>query len=234
MIDAGVAIALMTTQATIQPANRPGPMTQRAPHGASVYPTVPLDIPAEDQLEQLLQYRRQYPQWIDDIDAEIQERFLKTHAILILDMAGLTTTTQNQGIIPALEAIFHLRDRVIPLLADHGGRLLKAEADNVYGVFDDPRSALMAARDIIYQLQQEDLTASIGIGYGAVLTVGERDLYGDQMNLTSRLGEDLAGENEILLTASAHAALEPYPWQFQPREVVTHGSRVVFYQLVQP
>jgi len=45
--------------------------------------------------------------------------------------------------------------------------------------------------------------------------VGDRDLYGDEMNLASKLGEDLAQDDEILLTEAAYQALtHPNNWQF--------------------
>jgi class 3 adenylate cyclase len=36
------------------------------------------------------------------------------------------------------------------------------------------------------------------------LLIGEEDLFGSEMNLASKLGEDVAGRGEILLSASAH------------------------------
>ena len=193
-----------------------------------------MDLLPEQQLERLLHQRRHYPQRANQIDVEIRTRFLQTRAILILDMSGLTLTTQEQGIIPALEEIYHLREVGIPLLEEHGGRLLKAEADNLYGVFEAPDQAVTAARSILARLQAAGLSAGIGIGYGDVLAVGERDLYGDQMNLTSRLGEDLAAGNQILLTEAAYLALPGNSWSFAPRQVVANGIPLRFYQLSQP
>ena len=56
---------------------------------------------------------------------------------------------------------------------------------------------------------------SIGFGYGKVLLVGEDDIFGDEMNLTCKLGEDLAKRNEILLTTAAHANLIDPPCQLE-------------------
>jgi adenylate cyclase len=234
MIDAGFAIALMMSQFPLKVAQLPLQMPPAGCLASTHTPPVPLELPPEEQLEQLLRRRRQHPQQNQAIDAEIQRRFQETHAILVLDMAGLTRITQEQGIIPALEAIYHLRDIVSPLLIRHHGRLLKAEADNIYGVFDRPDSALLAARDIIEQLRTEEVGASIGIGYGEVLAIGERDLYGNQMNLASRLGEDLAGDNEILLTEAAYQALANPAGEFEYRATVTHGHPVAFYELKLP
>jgi adenylate cyclase len=90
------------------------------------------------------------------------------------------------------------------------------EADNIYATFNSPDQALEAADQLLNQIQSIGLGASIGIGYGEMLAVGDRDLYGNEMNLTSRLGEDLAAANEILLTPQAYQALSDPRWQLVP------------------
>ncbi|NER84728.1 MAG: adenylate/guanylate cyclase domain-containing protein [Leptolyngbya sp. SIO1D8] len=170
-------------------------------------PLVPTTIPAAEQLEQLLQHRRQQPDRIHEIDAEIRDRFLQTRAILVLDMAGFSRNTQMQGIIPTLQAIYHLREIAVPLVEAHDGIVFKVEADNLYAAFDHPDLALQAAEQLLIQLNAINLHASIGIGYGEVLVIGDRDLYGNEMNLASKLGEDIADDDEILLTEAAHNSL---------------------------
>lgn len=233
MIDVGLAVVLTVAPAGGELTGRPQGVAE-APHLLDAPASIPMDLSPEEQLEFLLQQRRLHPHQAHEIDAEIQHRFLQTHAILILDMAGLTSTTQDAGIIPALEDVFHLREIASPVLADYQGRLLKAEADNIYGVFDHPDSAMGSAEEILRRLADVGLVASIGIGYGEVLTVGERNLYGDQMNLTSRLGEDLAEANEILLTESAYAALSHPAWQFTPGQTIFDGHCLRFYRFVWP
>ena len=93
------------------------------------------------------------------------------------------------------------------------GRIVKTEADNVFAIFDDVPDALAAARDILKQLaaanvvlpEDWDLHASIGIGYGPLLRIGEHDVFGSELNLASKLGEDIAGPEEILLSEAACA-----------------------------
>ena len=92
---------------------------------------------------------------------------------------------------------------------------MKAEADNLFAVFDDVPAAIECARAIHAGLDTAnrflpddwDLHAGIGIGYGALLVVDHADLYGSEMNLASKLGEDVAKRGEILLTSSARAQL---------------------------
>ena len=55
--------------------------------------------------------------------------------------------------------------------------------------------------------KREEVGISVGIGFGDLLLVGADDAWGDEMNLASKLGEDLAECGETLLTRSAHDRL---------------------------
>src|SRR5919199_1182131 len=56
--------------------------------------------------------------------------------------------------------------------------------------------------------EEMDMHGKFGIGYGEVLIVEDEDLFGSEVNLASKLGEDLAERGEILLTESAFAEVE--------------------------
>ena len=81
----------------------------------------------------------------------------------------------------------------------------------MFATFDDVPQALATARAIQRSLdaantflpEDWDLHAGIGIGYGPLLFVGEDDLFGSEMNIASKLGEDVAGRGEILLSSAA-------------------------------
>ena len=49
----------------------------------------------------------------------------------------------------------------------------------------------------------EHIFLSVGIDYGRMLLVGSGDYYGDPVNTASKLGEDLAGKSETLVTDRA-------------------------------
>jgi adenylate cyclase len=46
----------------------------------------------------------------------------------------------------------------------------------------------------------------IGIGFGRVLLLSN-DLFGDEVNVAYKLGEDVARSGEILVSEAAHAAI---------------------------
>jgi adenylate cyclase len=150
-----------------------------------------------------------------EIDREIWEVFGETHAVWVLDMCGFSRLTMRYGITHFLSMIHRLHGIVRPIIERHGGRVVKTEADNVFAVFAGVEEALEAARGVQDQLatanaflpEDWDLHASIGIGHGEVLMIGDDDFYGNELNLASKLGEDVADAGETLLTETAHARL---------------------------
>jgi len=165
------------------------------------------------ELQRLLDARNEHPESLAEIDGEIWRRFGHTCAVLVLDMCGFSRLTMRYGITHFLAMIRRLGVIVRPVITAAGGRVVKAEADNVFATFEDVPQALAAARTIHHSLatantflpEDWDLHAGIGIGYGPLLLIGEHDLFGSEMNLASKLGEDVAGQGEILLSAEARA-----------------------------
>src|SRR5690606_37857558 len=120
-----------------------------------------------------------------------------------------------------------------------GGTLVKAEADNLYCLFDDVEGAVEAAREVMRQLATVNpllpagrkLYASIGIGFGDILVLGEEDLFGDEVNLASKLGEDVAQGGMVLLTEAARAALDGSVATNEERASIS-GLALVYHAVV--
>ena len=165
----------------------------------------------EAELSRLLDARNEHPESLAEIDGEIWRRFGHTRAVLVLDMCGFSRLTMRYGITHFLAMIRRLQTLVRPVIAEGGGRLVKTEADNVFATFDDVPPALATARAIqrsldaanTYLPEDWDLHAGIGIGYGPILLIGDADLFGSEMNIASKLGEDVAARGEILLSSGA-------------------------------
>ncbi|NDJ19137.1 adenylate/guanylate cyclase domain-containing protein [Myxacorys almedinensis] len=164
-------------------------------------------------LEQLL-FKRRFASEVeyDTIDQEIQDIFSQTQAVLVLDMSGFSKTTVQQGIIATLTVIQHMQSIVIPTVMTYCGTVIKLDADNVFAVLPDVDFAVQAAIEIFRRLNAAGLHASIGIGYGDMLIIEgsepySNDLYGSEVNFASKLGEDIAGIDELLLTEAAFKKL---------------------------
>ncbi|HVX94542.1 MAG TPA: adenylate/guanylate cyclase domain-containing protein [Polyangia bacterium] len=183
-------------------------------------------------LEKLLEKRNEHPERLTELDREIWDTFGQTHAVWVLDMCGFSRLTMRYGITHFLAMIHRLHGIVRPIIAQAKGRVVKTEADNVFAVFDRVESAVAAAREVQDQLatanvflpEDWDLHASIGIGYGEVLMIEDHDFYGHELNLASKLGEDIAEAGETLITEAAHVQLldegPRLTLSFDAREVV--------------
>ena len=169
-----------------------------------------------EELARMLDARNEHPESLAEIDGEIWRRFGHTRAVLVLDMCGFSRLTMRYGITHFLAMIRRLQTIVRPVIAAGNGQLVKTEADNVFATFDDVPQALATARAIQRSLdvantflpEDWDLHAAIGIGYGPLLLIGDHDLFGSEMNVASKLGEDVAGRGEILLSSAARERVE--------------------------
>jgi adenylate cyclase len=197
-----------------------------------------------DELRHLLHERNEHPERLTEIDRAIRDRFTRTLAVLVLDMSGFSRLTHRYGIVHFLAMIQRMHDLVLPVVEAprYGGRLLKLEADNVYAVFPDAPLALDAAMEVQRRLAAAnvvlpadwDLHVCIGIGYGDVLAVGEHDVFGHEMNVASKLGEDVGCGGEILLTEAAHARLPVGERHAERLEVVVSDLTIAYYRFETP
>lgn len=173
------------------------------------------DRPGRAYLRQLLGERNQYPERAAAIDALVYAAFNRKVAILALDMCGFTREALAHGIVNFLAMIHQMEQAAAPAVTGNGGQVIKQDADNLFAIFAAPAHALEAALDILRSFaamnavrpDESGIYASIGIGFGDTLVIESHDLFGGEMNAACKLGEDLAGRMEILLTRDAFAAL---------------------------
>jgi len=190
--------------------------------------------------QQLLQERNEYPERIPEIDRRIQDQFSTTHAIFVLDMAGFSRSTIKYGIIHFL-AMFHRVTAIAnPVIQSHSGRVVKIEADNIFAIFPTVELAVDAAITIFRHMtavntglpNEMDVYASVGVGYGEILMIEDRDMYGNEMNLACKLGEDLARPSEILLTEAAFTQIQPSDRPIEHLDFAISGIELPAYSIL--
>jgi len=141
------------------------------------------------------------------VDREIQDRAQREAAILVCDASGFTRRTHDYGILQFLAVMTRCYGFLVPLLRRAGGTLVSARADNILAVFDGVAEAVRTAAAMQRRLRRynrgrpapERFHACIGIDVGPVLRLAD-DVYGAPVNIASKLGEDLAARDEILVT----------------------------------
>ena len=145
------------------------------------------------------------------------QKYQRQCAILSLDMTGFTSTAMSIGELPSLLRIFDAQRVCIPVLKDFDANLIRCFADDIVAIFDDPNNAIDAAFEAHRRIElfnksslapDRPTRCCVGIGFGKVFAIGPNLAQGDEMNRTSKLGEDIARANETLITENAFNALK--------------------------
>lgn len=145
----------------------------------------------------------------ESLSEKAWEPYRDRAAVLITDLSGFTRLTRELGTPRMLALLLGMRRMAVPILKAQGGIPIKYQADDLFAAFKNPTAALQAALELRRTFRAPGLSfpgevkLCMGIGYGDVLWWGEEDLYGEEVNVASKLGEDTAGPDEILLTAAA-------------------------------
>lgn len=157
------------------------------------------------------------------------------HAVVFTDTADFTKRTLRDGILHFLMIFNRLVESSAPVIARSGGVIVKVEGDSMLLRYDDATAACRGVESLDElvrrvnrsQPENERLRFSYGIGYGDILDI-EGDLFGLEVNIASKLGEDLAKPGEALLTPAAAAALDAEALaRVVSYKVVTFGSSAI-------
>lgn len=142
-------------------------------------------------------------------EADFYARYEWQKSVMVIDMSGFTRHTIEQGELRALLRIVETQQVCLPVIRDGGAELIRTFADDVVALFDDPDKALRTAFELHARIREfvdehDGLGARccIGIGYGKMLRIGPNLAQGDEMNRASKLGEDIAREEETLVTTN--------------------------------
>ncbi len=140
------------------------------------------------------------------------DRVDRIGTIAVIDQSGFTQTMLSKGPLAALRRVWSIRSVLIPLLQRRRGEVYKVDADNLFTYFETVDEAVGACVEAHRELARESkkqrmagsLQVGIGVGYGPLIYLpSEDDYYGPEVNLASKLGEDVAEGGQLLLTESA-------------------------------
>lgn len=198
------------------------------------------DLNSRNTLMKLLDELGEHPEDLPEITKRIREVFEQERAILILDMSGFTRATRQGNIISFLLSINQMQRLAVPAVEEQGGVLVKAEHDNLTCLFDRVEDAIAASRDVRERLESaniilpsdKELYASIGIGFGSILNVENQDIYGNEVNLSSKLGEDIGELGDILLTANAYEQFASNDIKCEERKVSVSGLEFNYFAVL--
>ncbi|MHC4202377.1 MAG: nucleotidyl cyclase domain-containing protein, partial [Planctomycetota bacterium] len=175
---------------------------------------------------------------IEEAEADLWERFGTECAVLVLDSTGFVRATRARGIVHFLDLFLRMREVVTPVLERHRCLAWRSSADNLFAEFAAADQALKAATAAHRAVEKaglmldedEPYRVCIGIGFGRVLKGGAMGMFGGEMNLASKLGEDIAGGGETLLTENAYEHLRRRrSAEFEKRKSTVSGNAITYY-----
>jgi adenylate cyclase len=197
------------------------------------------DINSRENLAKLLNEMSERPDKAEEIKARINEIFLEERTVLILDLSGFTRATHRGDTLEFLLMINQMRRLTLPIIDVNNGLVVRADDDNLTCIFDSVLEAVEAAGQITASLgsantllpEEKELYVSIGIGYGQILNVENHAIYGNEVNLASKLGEDIAEQGEILMTEKAfeRVKVEEIDCGASERKVNIAGIDLTYY-----
>ena len=187
----------------------------------------------QSRLNKLLSQRAAAGSDRDAIDAQIWDLYGERWAVMFTDLAGFSRHVASFGVTHFLQVIYESFRIQIPIIEAHSGLLLKVEGDSMMVLFRRPQLALKCAvamqqANTTYNRDRDDaekLLLSIGLGYGDVLKFGDQDVYGSEVNVACKLGEDLGRHWCIQCSADFHAAVkDDSPFKLQMAKETPLGT----------
>ncbi|HUH00985.1 MAG TPA: adenylate/guanylate cyclase domain-containing protein [Kofleriaceae bacterium] len=188
---------------------------------------------SEARLWELIEARTHTDADVDAIDARIWELFGEEWAVMFTDLVGFSRHAAKFGIIHFLQIIHEQHQLLLPIISDGSGFLVKSEGDSYIVLFRSVRRAIECAVAMqracqmasARRVDEEKILLCVGIGYGRILRVGEHEVWGTEVNAASRLGEDTARADQILVTSGAREAAGTMDGiEFQAIDAVAAGS----------
>ena len=171
------------------------------------------------RLWKLVEERMQHGADITAIDQRIWDLFGEEWAVVFTDLAGFSRQVAKFGIIHFLQVMLEQQRLLLPIVEQHDGILIKIEADSFLILFKKPSQALHCCIAMERMCQkvnerrhaEDQIVLCCGLGFGKLLKIGDEDVFGHEVNLASKLGEDTAKGNEILVTRAAKEAIGDMP-----------------------
>jgi class 3 adenylate cyclase len=151
------------------------------------------------------------------VDRRIWDLFGETWTVMFTDLSGFSRQVEEFGILHFLQIIHEHKSLLAPIIQGHDGILIKVEADSLIVIFRRAASAVrcaVAMQESVRVFNRSrtpatDILLCVGIGHGAILRIGDSDVYGQEVNAASKLGEDTAKSGEVLLTKAAVLSAGP-------------------------
>ncbi len=117
--------------------------------------------------------------------------------VLMADITGSTPLYERMSQQDALQQISLMLTRMRTIIEEVGGHCIKSQGDDTLSVFRHAHEGFRAARHMIEDDWDHDLSVHAGLFFGEVLR-HDNDIYGNAVNTAARLAS-LAKPGEVLV-----------------------------------
>lgn len=150
------------------------------------------------------------------IDKLIELGYKKENrCVVFTDLSKFTKQSFEHGIEIALVKLNEVTSILEECTRNYDGQVVKSIGDSMFLTFDTVDAAFKSVIEMHrmideYKLESKDefeINLCAGIGYGECYIDKNGDCFGNEVNLASKLGEDVAKAREILFTKNAYIQL---------------------------
>jgi hypothetical protein len=142
---------------------------------------------------------------------------IKNIAVLFTDLVGSTDYFKKYGDKAGRTMLQDHYEIATPIINEYGGKLIKALGDSVMASFINPIEAFKSAIKMQQQFyiyndgksEQDKVHVRIGVHYGSVI-VEEKDIYGDVVNVASKL-TNMSGGGQIYISKEVYELAKHMP-----------------------
>jgi class 3 adenylate cyclase len=135
-------------------------------------------------------------------------------AVMFTDIKGFTSKTAGFSRAQTQELLTRHRDLVLPVILKFSGRLVKTIGDAFMAAFNSPTDAVLCGVEVqavlrAYNADKEQsgkIEIRIAINSGEVAIHDDGDIYGDAVNIASRL-ESITEAGEVFFTEAVYLAM---------------------------
>ncbi len=174
----------------------------------------------------------------DSLDREIEKLCVSETTVMMCDSSGFTRRTHQYGILHFLAVMTDVYDRVEPIVTKHHGTVISRGADNLLATFDDPVKGVNAAIAMQRLLakfntgktDRDQFQLCMGFHHGSILRLKD-GIFGDKVNIASKIGEDLASAEEILVTGEVAKRLPARIKRAYARSVELGGKNFELHRI---
>jgi adenylate cyclase len=132
-----------------------------------------------------------------------------TLAVAFTDLEDFSTYTEREGDEASSRFLAAHKRAVGPVVRSRGGRIVKQLGDGLLLTFPSAEAAVLAALELV-DAEPDPLRLRVGLHYGDVLVLPDRDIVGHVVNIAARVAEKARGD-QVLTTETVREAASDLP-----------------------